>query len=121
MSVKISDYKLRVNLEGKPFFTLTLQGGVEIVKSVNGNSYATVRTASMPTTFDELTCQSFIGSELPGTIKKVETEAYNYALPETGEVIVLNHRNEYVEEEKVVHADFTKAFKASNNQVAKVA
>ena len=54
MSVKITDYKLRTSLEGKSFFTLTLQGGIEIIKSANGNAYATVRKASMPTTLIKL-------------------------------------------------------------------
>ncbi len=62
MSVKITDYKQRESMDGRQFYALTLQGGVEIVKSANGNAYATVKRASMPTTFDEATCQSLIGT-----------------------------------------------------------
>ncbi len=68
MSVKIIDYKLRESLEGKSFFALVLQGGVEVVKSASGNSYATVKTVSIPSTFDEATCKALIGMEMPGTI-----------------------------------------------------
>ena len=117
MSVKITDYKLRESMEGKTFFALTLQGGIEIVKSSNGNSYATVKKASMPTTFDEVTCQSLIGSELPGSIQKVECEPYNYTIQETGEVVLLTHRYEYIEEDQLLHQDFTKIYKTSNNGV----
>lgn len=100
MSVKIIDYKLRESLEGKSFFALVLQGGVEIVKSASGNSYATVKTVSMPSTFDEATCKAMIGLEMPGTIKKVECAPYEYTIQETGEIILLSHRYEYIEWEE---------------------
>src|SRR5690348_10883633 len=97
--VKITDYKLRESHEGKPFFALTLQSGVEIVKSVTGKMYATVRRVSMPTTFDELTCQSILGTEINGSIVKVECEPYDYTLPGSNEVVTLQHRFEYMEED----------------------
>lgn len=97
--VKITDYKLRESHDGKTFYALTLQGGLEIVKSSSGNSYLTAKSASMPTTFTETTCQTLIGTELPGSIKKVECEPYDYTIKETGEVIQLTYRYEYVEEE----------------------
>lgn len=100
MSVKIIDYKLRESLEGKSFFALVLQGGVEIVKSASGNSYATVKTVSMPSTFDEATCKAMIGLEMPGTIQKVECAPYEYTIQETGEIILLSHRYEYIEWEE---------------------
>ena len=95
--VKITGYKLRESLNGNSFFALLLQGGVEIVKSANGNSYATVKTASMPSTFDEATCKALVGMEMPGSIQKVECEPYEYTIQETGEQVLLNHRHEYVE------------------------
>lgn len=97
MSVKITGYKLRESLNGNSFFALILAGGVEIVKSSSGNTYATVKTASMPSTFDEPTCKALVGMEMPGTIQKVDCEPYEYTIQETGEVILLSHRNEYVE------------------------
>jgi hypothetical protein len=53
----------------------------------------------MSCTFDELTCQSLIGTELPGSVRKVECEEYEYTIKDTGEVITLSHRFEYVEQE----------------------
>lgn len=113
--VRISDYKLRESLEGKSFFALILQGGVEIVKSATGNSYATIKTASMPSTFDEMTCKSLVGMEMPGRIEKVETDPYEYTIQETGEVILLSHRYEYVEWE------FKQGLKPSDAEVIEMA
>ena len=98
--VRIVNYQKRTTEEGKEFFTLELQGGIEIVKSQEtGKSYMTARKASMSCTFDELTCQSLIGTELPGSVKKVACEDYSYTIKETGEIITLSHRFEYVEYE----------------------
>jgi hypothetical protein len=98
--VRIVNYQKRTTEEGKEFFTLELQGGVEIVKSQEtGKNYMTARKASMSCTFDEQTCQSLIGTELPGSVKKVECENYSYTIKETGEIITLSHRFEYVEQE----------------------
>jgi hypothetical protein len=98
--VRIVNYQKRTTEEGKEFFTLELQGGIEIVKSQEtGKSYMTARKASMSCTFDELTCQSLIGTELPGSVKKVVCEEYSYTIKETGEIITLSHRFEYVEQE----------------------
>lgn len=101
--VRISNYIKRTTEEGKDFFVLELQGGVEIVKSQEtGKSYMTARKASMSCTFDELTCQSLIGTELPGSVKKVQCEEYSYTIKDTGEVITLSHRFEYVDTEVAV-------------------
>jgi len=97
--VRIIDYKKRTNAEDEEFFVLVLQGGLEIVKSQEtGRYYATAKSATMSSTFDENTCKSLIGEEIPGAIKKVETEPYEYAVPETGEVITLSHRWEFQKE-----------------------
>jgi hypothetical protein len=99
--VRIISYKKRETEDGKEFFVLELQGGIEMVKSKEtGKFYVTARKASISSTFDELTCQALIGTELPGKVEKVECEAYEYVIKDTGEVIVLTHRFEYVEEEK---------------------
>ena len=101
--VRISNYIKRTTEEGREFFTLELQGGVEIVKSQEtGKSYMTARKASMSCTFDELTCQSLIGTELPGSVKKVQCEEYSYTIKDTGEIITLSHRFEYVDSEVAV-------------------
>lgn len=116
--VKIIDYKLRETEDGRTFFTLTLQGGVEIVHSANGKQYITAKKASMATTFDELTCQSLIGVDLPGTIQRIECDPYEYTVPNTGEMILLSHRFEYVQDEpQPVQTDFTKVYTPSMNGV----
>jgi hypothetical protein len=108
--VRITNYQRRVTEQGKEFFTLELQGGIEVVKSQEtGRSYMTAKKASMSCTFDELTCQSLLGTELPGAVKKVQCEEYSYTIRETGEVITLSHRFEYTDtEEPVVTKDVGK-------------
>lgn len=115
--VTITDYKLRESFEGKAFFALTLQGGIEIVKSASGNSYATIKKASMPTTFDEITCKALVGTQLPGRIEKVETVPYEYTIQETGEVIMLSHRYDYFEEELEPINETMRVYETSNNGV----
>lgn len=94
--VTVKDYKKRENKEGKNFYVLILQGGVFPVRSQEtGRMYFTAKTCSVSTTFDEETCMDLIGSQFPGTIERVETEPYNYTVPESGDVIELSHRWEY--------------------------
>ena len=119
MSVKIIDFKQRESLEGKQFYALILQGGLEIVQSANGNSYATIKTASMPSTFDENTCKSLVGTEMPGRIERVETAPYEFTIHDTGEVILLSHRYEYVEEP--ANQEFSKVYQSSENGVKELA
>jgi len=98
--VKIIDFKEMENEAGEKFCTLILQGGVEMVKSKStGKFYATARTSSVISTFDAHTCNQLIGEQMPGNIKKVDCEEYDYTVKESGEVIKLTHRYEYVPEE----------------------
>lgn len=113
--VKIIDYVHRTSNDGREFYALTLQGGIEIVRSSNGSNYVTIRKCSMPTTFDEVTCQSLIGQELPGTILKVDCEPYEYTIEKTGEIIMLSHRFEYVNQEAPVIRDFARIQESSSN------
>ena len=106
--VKIIDYAKRTNSKGEQFCALILQSGLEMVKSQEtGNYYATARKTSITSTFTEEQCKDLIGHELPGSIRKVECEPYEYTIKDTGEVITLNHRWEYRKEgdtmEEVVH------------------
>jgi len=97
--VTIVDYKKRETQDGKEFFVLELQSGIEMVKSrETGKYYATVRKTSIPTTFDEQTCSALVGTKLNGTIVKQECEPYEYTIQETGEVITLHHHYVYVQE-----------------------
>lgn len=98
--VKVIEVKQSQNTDGKPFVSLKIQGGVEPVQSQQtGKMYLTVRSCYIPTTFDTATAESLIGSEIPGTVKKVESEPYEYTVKATGEVIMLSHRYEYMPEE----------------------
>ena len=98
--VRIINFSERTSDDGKSFFTLDVQGGIEMVKSQStGNYYATARKSSITTTFDEATCQALIGTELPGTVEKQDCEPYEYTIKDTGEVIQLSHRFMYVPEE----------------------
>ena len=98
--VKIIALKQSENSDGKPFVSLKLQGGIEAIQSAQtGKFYVTARTCLIASTFDEATAQSLIGSEMPGTVKRVESDPYEYTVRETGEVIMLAHRYEYQPEE----------------------
>jgi len=106
--ITIIDYKARQNAKGEDFFALILQSGIEMVKSQEtGNYYATAKTASVTSTFTEEVCNNLIGEQLPGSIQKVQCEPYEFTIPDSGEIIELNHRWVYLKEgetvEEVVH------------------
>ena len=94
--VQIVDYAIRENSEGETFCALIVSGGLEFVKSMSGNHYATLRKCSVPSTLNEEACKSIIGSELPGTVCKVQCDPYEYT-SHTGETVNLNHTWQYVE------------------------
>ncbi|MCF6129329.1 hypothetical protein L1S35_06565 [Flavobacterium sp. AS60] len=97
--VRIVNYQKRQTEEGKEFFTLELQGGIEMIKSQQtGKFYVTARKVSISSTFDEQTCIALVGTELPGNVQKVQCEPYEYTVKDTGEIITLSHRYEYIEE-----------------------
>ena len=98
--VTITDFHLQESREGKEYISLVLQGDVEMVQSMEtGRFYATARRCRVPSTFDEQTAKSLIGTKLPGRIERVGCEQYEYTVPETGEVIRLAHTYQYVPEE----------------------
>ncbi len=95
--VTVSDYKKRMTQEGEEFLVLILQGGVEAVRSkTTDKMYFTAKKCSVPTTFDEATCQSIIGTQFPGAIQKVPCDPYEYTL-ESGETMTLEHSWQYVD------------------------
>jgi hypothetical protein len=101
--VKIVDYHIRENSQGKSFVSLELQGELEMVQSIEtGRFYATARRCSITSTFDEDTAKSLIGKTLPGRIARVQVDAYDYTVRETGEVIKLAHSYQYLPEETPV-------------------
>lgn len=97
--VRIVNYLKRQTEEGKLFFVLEIQSGIEMaLSSKTGQFYATAKKASISSTFDEDTCKALIGTEMPGTIEKVECQPFEYVIKETGEVISLHHRYRFVPE-----------------------
>lgn len=98
--VTVTGYDSRLSNDDREFFTLTIQGGVEVVESKNGNFYMTAKKMSIPSTFSEEECKLLIGKELPGEIVKVECEPFEYTNMSTGEIFILNHTSKYVAEKK---------------------
>lgn len=97
--VRIINFNECVSNDGETFCTLEIQGGVEMVLSKEtGNFYATAKKTSITSTFDKYTCQDLIGTELPGSIDKVNCEPYDYILKATGKTIQLTHKFVYVPE-----------------------
>ena len=101
--VTIISYKSFEREDGEKFYALIVQGGLEAVKSKEtGQNYFTAKTAQVPCTFDEATCKSLVGSQIPGTIKKVEVDPYEYSDPQTGEITTYSQRNVFITEEEEV-------------------
>lgn len=96
--VKIIGYKSIQTKNENKFFVLILQGGIELVKSqTTSKNYFTARTVNISTTFDEETCKGLVGNELEGKIIKISCEPYEYTIKETGELIILSYRYEFVD------------------------
>src|SRR5664279_1335609 len=97
MSTIIVGYHLAKRAsDGREFLALDLQGDIEMVQSMEtGNFYATVRKASIPSTLTEQMAKELIGTKLPGVIKRVWSEPYDFTIPGTNEVIQLQHRYVY--------------------------
>jgi len=101
--VTIVDYAKRTNKEGEEFNALILQSGLDLVKSRETNNYyATAKRTSIPSTFDNNTCEKLIGTEIPGSIQRIDCEPYEYTIRETGEVITLSHRWVYLKEGETI-------------------
>src|SRR4051812_15813608 len=92
----VTSYQKRVNKEGKEYLTLEIQGGLEMVQSLQtGRFYATVRKSSMSATFGEDVAKMLIGTQVPGQIIRTEVDPYNYTIESTGEIVTLTHRWSY--------------------------
>ena len=109
--VTVKEIKRAVNSKGEEFYGLIVQSGAMAVKSKkSGRVYFTAKTAFVATTFDEQTAASLIGEEFEGAIKKIQTDPYEYTIEETGEIIEMSHRWEFVDpalemEEQIVEAE----------------
>ncbi len=94
--VTITNYSERTRKDGTTFIALELTGGVELVQSNNtGKFYATVRKTSIPSTFDETIAKGLIGSQMPGSIVRVQVDPYQFVNQRTGEVLTLQHSFSY--------------------------
>jgi len=97
--VKVIGIKALENSQGEEYVGLIVQSGIVPVKSKEtGRVYFTAKTAFVSTTFDEETAKAFVGEQFQGSVRKVETEPYEYVIEDTGEVITLHHRWEYFDE-----------------------
>ena len=93
----IINFEKRQSASGKEFFSLILQGGVEMVRSAEtGQYYATIKRCSVTSTLDEEACKAMVGEQLDGKIEKVQCSPYEFVIPQTGEVVELSHRWSYV-------------------------
>ncbi|ERJ58112.1 hypothetical protein [Sphingobacterium paucimobilis] len=98
--VTIINYKKLTTDTGKDFCLLEIQGGIEMVRSQStGLFYATAKKCFISSTFDELTSQALVGSQLNGSVVKIDCEEYEYTIKETGEIVTLAHKYVYTEEE----------------------
>ena len=71
--VTIIDYKQRQTANGETFYSLILQGQLEMIQSEEtGNFYATARKTSITSTLNEAACKNRIGQAVSGEIIKVE-------------------------------------------------
>ena len=94
--VTVSSYSVRTRKDGTTFIALELSGGVELVQSNNsGKFYATVRKTSIPSTFNETIAKGLIGSQMPGSIVRVQVDPYQFVNQRTDEVLTLQHSFSY--------------------------
>ena len=99
MEVTVVNYQPRKNAEGETFYALILEGDITMVQSKEtGSFYATKKLASMTSTFDEETAASLIGQKLPGRIERVDCDPYEFTIEDSGEVITLSHRYQFIPE-----------------------
>lgn len=97
--VKVINAHLRTTEKGT-YVSLELQGELVMVQSqVTGRFYATAKKCFVFSTFNIDVAKSLIGQNISGTIVRVECEAYDYTIQETGEVIKLAHTYGYVPHE----------------------
>ena len=100
--VRVIAIKKSTSSEGKDFISLKVQGGIEAIQSqTTGRMYLTSRAAYVPTTFDEAMAEELIGTSIQGTVKRVQSDPYEYTIKDTGEVVTLSHSFEYMPDDVV--------------------
>ncbi|CAM4404622.1 hypothetical protein [Flavobacterium terrigena] len=104
--VRIVNYLKRQAEDGREFFVLEISGGIEMIKSQTSNQfYATAKKAFISSTFDEQTCKALIGTEMQGNVVKQDCESYEYVNKDSGEIMLLNFRYVYAQEEVISNED----------------
>lgn len=97
--VTVTSFLKRKNAKDEEFFTLELQGDVEMLRAVNsGKFYAHARKATITSTLNEASCRGLIGTKFPGKIEKVDCDEYSYQVPGTNDAITLKHSYQYIAE-----------------------
>lgn len=99
--VTVTGFNLRQQKEGeqKNYISLELEGEIEMVQSSNsGRFYATVRRCNVSSTFDQLTAERMVGKQMAGTIERVPCDPYDFTIEQTGEVIKVGYRWDYLPE-----------------------
>ena len=90
--VTVTNYSERQRKDGTVFTVLELTGGVELVQNqANLSFYATVRRTTIPSTFSAEVAKTILGSQIPGSIVRVNVPAYDYTNKRTGEIMRLQH------------------------------
>ncbi|MEI6900436.1 MAG: hypothetical protein WCL00_11210, partial [Bacteroidota bacterium] len=117
----IMDYAQRTKSDGSVFFSLILQGGIQMVQSkATERYYATLKKASITCTFDEETCKASIGEKFPGSIQKQSCAPYSFVVKDTGEILELDYRWAYLPEgasmEEAVFEGVPEGTAANTNQ-----
>lgn len=103
--VTVSACKEREGKDGKPYSCLELTGEIEIlISQTTGRPYISARRTTIPAVFSLEICRTLIGTQIPGSIRKVKTEKYEYTIPESGKVIELDYRWEYSKDEDNMEA-----------------
>jgi hypothetical protein len=98
--VTVKNAHQRKSQDGKSFVTLEVTGDLELLQSQRtGRFYATAKKCFIACTLPMEQAKLFIGQQMPGKIVRVACEAYEFKVPETGEVISLCHTYEYQPEE----------------------
>ncbi|TJY34828.1 hypothetical protein E5167_11025 [Pontimicrobium aquaticum] len=95
--IVVKNYLKRKSKKGGEFFVLVLSGGIEPVRSAEGQLYFTSRTCTVAASFDENMCKDLIGTKFPGSIEKVPCEPYSYTIPNTDKVVELSYKWDYVD------------------------
>ena len=89
--------------EKRQFILLELKGEVELIQSMQtGKFYATAKRCNVPSTFSEDEARALIGTKMQGSIVRVESDPYDYTIPDTGEMIKLAHSYSYLPPENAV-------------------